>query len=36
MVPMLAWRVAPSERTRWAMVVLMMAGTAPQITVQRR
>ena len=34
MVPMLACIAEPSDRTRYAMTTLRMAGTAPQLTVQ--
>ena len=33
MVPMLAWRVLPSERTIYAITTFRMAGAAPQVTV---
>ena len=32
---MLAWRVAPSARTKKASTTFKMAGTAPKDTVQR-
>ena len=33
MVPILAWKVAPSDRTMYAMTTFRIAGTAPQQTV---